>query len=59
MLAPRPTKLRSQRDINLWGIPLQLSLAAILRQAETGAIVSCPKSGGESRFRKLRKPGTW
>src|SRR5580698_2310154 len=28
MLAPRPTKLRSQRDINLWRIPLQLSLAA-------------------------------
>src|ERR1017187_9913817 len=29
MLAPRPTKLRSQRDVNLWRIPLQLSLAAI------------------------------
>jgi len=29
MLAPRPTKLRSQRDINLWRIPLQLSLAAV------------------------------
>src|SRR3984885_2650893 len=28
MLAPRPTRLRSQRDINLWRIPLQLSLAA-------------------------------
>ncbi len=28
MLAPRPTKLRSQRDINLWRIPLLLSLAA-------------------------------
>jgi uncharacterized membrane protein len=28
MLVPRPTKLRSQRDINLWRIPLQLSLAA-------------------------------
>jgi uncharacterized membrane protein len=28
MLATRPTKLRSQRDINLWRIPLQLSLAA-------------------------------
>src|SRR5260370_30485796 len=28
MLAPRPTKLRSQRDINLWRIPLQLALAA-------------------------------
>jgi uncharacterized membrane protein len=28
MPAPRPTKLRSQRDINLWRIPLQLSLAA-------------------------------
>jgi uncharacterized membrane protein len=27
-LASRPTKLRSQRDINLWRIPLQLSLAA-------------------------------
>jgi uncharacterized membrane protein len=25
---PRPTRLRSQRDINLWRIPLQLSLAA-------------------------------
>src|ERR1039457_1300560 len=29
MLTPRPTKLRSQRDINLWRIPLQLSLAAV------------------------------
>jgi hypothetical protein len=29
MLAPRPIKLRSQRDINLWRIPLQLSLAAV------------------------------
>src|ERR1022692_3879961 len=29
MLARRPTKLRSQRDINLWRIPLQLSLAAV------------------------------
>src|SRR5580692_1234120 len=29
MLAPRPTKLRSQRDINLWRIPLQLSLVAV------------------------------
>ncbi len=29
MLAQRPTKLRSQRDINLWRIPLQLSLAAV------------------------------
>src|ERR1700721_91369 len=29
MLAPRPTKLRSQRDINLWRIPLQLSLAGV------------------------------
>jgi len=28
ILAPRPAKLRSQRDINLWRIPLQLSLAA-------------------------------
>jgi uncharacterized membrane protein len=28
MHTPRPTKLRSQRDINLWRIPLQLSLAA-------------------------------
>jgi uncharacterized membrane protein len=28
MFSPRPTKLRSQRDINLWRIPLQLSLAA-------------------------------
>jgi len=29
VLAPRPTKLRSQRDINLWRIPLKLSLAAV------------------------------
>jgi uncharacterized membrane protein len=29
MPIPRPTKLRSQRDINLWRIPLQLSLAAV------------------------------
>src|ERR1700675_4347546 len=29
MIAARPTKLRSQRDINLWRIPLQLSLAAV------------------------------
>src|SRR5689334_2646656 len=29
MIAPRPTKLRSQRDINLWRIPLQLSLVAV------------------------------
>src|SRR5271167_2146008 len=29
MLAPRPTRLRSQRDINLWRIPLQLSLVAV------------------------------
>jgi uncharacterized membrane protein len=35
MLAPRPTKLRSQRDINLWRIPLQLSLAAVALFAVT------------------------
>ena len=29
MLAPRSTKLRSQRDVNLWRTPLALSLAAI------------------------------
>jgi uncharacterized membrane protein len=29
MLDPRPIKLRSQRDINLWRIPLKLSLASI------------------------------
>jgi uncharacterized membrane protein len=29
MLDPRPTELRSQRDINLWRIPFALSLAAI------------------------------
>src|SRR6202050_4118098 len=29
MLDHRPTKIRSQRDINLWRIPLKLSLAAI------------------------------
>ena len=30
MLAPRRIKLRSQRDVNLWRIPLGLSLAAIV-----------------------------
>jgi hypothetical protein len=30
MLAPGPTKLRSQRDINLGRIPLQLSLAHLV-----------------------------
>jgi len=30
MIDPRPLKLRSQRDINLWRIPLRLSLAAIV-----------------------------
>jgi uncharacterized membrane protein len=29
MLAPRTTKLRSQRDVNLWRIPLAMSLAAV------------------------------
>src|SRR6266852_2177593 len=29
MSSPRPTRLRSQRDINLWRIPLRLSLAAV------------------------------
>src|SRR5258708_4747651 len=29
MHAPCPAKLRSQRDVNLWRIPLQLSLAAV------------------------------
>ncbi|MGC2231956.1 MAG: hypothetical protein WBA09_10655, partial [Candidatus Acidiferrum sp.] len=29
MLAPRPTKVRSQRDVNLWRIPLRLSFAAV------------------------------
>jgi len=29
MLAPRPTKLRSQRDIKLWRILLRLSLVAV------------------------------
>jgi hypothetical protein len=38
MLAPRPTKLRSQRDINLLRIPLQLSLTGIgLIALESGA----------------------
>ena len=32
---PRPTKLRSQRDINRWRIPLQLSLAAVALFAVT------------------------
>jgi uncharacterized membrane protein len=30
MLVARPVKLRSQRDVNLWRIPLQVSLAAIV-----------------------------
>jgi len=30
MLAPRSVKLGSQRDVNLWRIPLQVSLAAIV-----------------------------
>jgi uncharacterized membrane protein len=30
MLAPRPIKLRSQREINLWRIPLLLSLASVV-----------------------------
>jgi uncharacterized membrane protein len=30
MLAQRPTKLRSQRDVNLWRIPLRLSFAAVV-----------------------------
>jgi len=29
MISPRPTKLRSQRDVNLWRIPLRLSFAAV------------------------------
>jgi uncharacterized membrane protein len=29
MLAPRPAKLRSQRDVNLWRVPLKMALAAI------------------------------
>ena len=35
MLRPRPTKLRSQRDINLWRIPLALSCTAIALFAAT------------------------
>jgi len=30
VLAPRPTKLRSQRDVNLWRIPLLMSLGALV-----------------------------
>jgi uncharacterized membrane protein len=30
MLAPRPVNIRPQRDVNLWRIPLAISLAAIL-----------------------------
>ncbi len=30
MLTPRTTKLRSQRDVNLWRIPLAMSLAALV-----------------------------
>ena len=35
MSSPRPTRLRSQRDINLWRIPLRLSLAAVAMFAIT------------------------
>src|SRR5476649_2374667 len=35
MLDPRRARLRSQRDINLWRIPLKLSLAAVLLFAVT------------------------
>jgi uncharacterized membrane protein len=35
VVAPRPTRLRSQRDINLWRIPLKLSLAAVVLFAIT------------------------
>src|SRR5580658_9694061 len=45
MLAPRPTKLRSQRDINLWRIPLQLSLAAVALFAITMIPDSLDKFG--------------
>ena len=30
MLAPRPARLRSQRDINLWRIPFRMSLTSIV-----------------------------
>jgi uncharacterized membrane protein len=33
--APRSTRLRSQRDVNLWRIPLRLSLAAVALFAVT------------------------
>lgn len=35
MLTSRPAKLRSQRDVNLWRIPLQLSLGAVALFAVT------------------------
>ena len=38
MLAPRPQKLRSQRDVNLWRIPLGLSLLAVALFGLTVAI---------------------
>ncbi len=38
MLAPRPLNLRSQRDVNLWRIPLALSLAAIVLFCVTVAV---------------------
>ncbi len=35
MLAPRPVKLRSQRDVNLWRIPVQMALGSLALFATT------------------------
>ncbi len=51
MLAPRPTELRSQRDINLWRIPLQLSLAAVVLFGITLIPDTQPHFGIELRIR--------
>src|SRR5450631_4462277 len=45
MLAARPTKLRSQRDINLWRIPLKISIAAIVLFGLTVSVDALDKYG--------------
>src|SRR5471030_16279 len=45
MLNPRPAKLRSQRDINLWRIPLRLSIAALVLFGVTVSVDALDKYG--------------
>ena len=71
MHAPRPTKLRSQRDINLWRILLQLSLAAVALFAITlipdildkYGVIHIPSwltlASEISSYNRLRGSGEW